>query len=107
MIQLRIMSNCVPAIVTIAVFVVLTLVVIGHPESASGGTAPRRPATQPVIQALPSTRGGQDLIGEAMPPLRFERWINTPGDRPPEFSHSVVLYRWCQMLDQAIQAPLR
>jgi len=44
------------------------------------------------IVTLPASRGGQDLIGQKMPPLKFDRWIN-----PPEKSiqkPKATLYRW-------------
>ena len=53
-----------------------------------------RPATQPSIETLPASRGGQDLIGTPMPAVRFDRWLNTAGDRPPVSSGAVTLYRW-------------
>ena len=87
------MSNWVPAILiaTVAVFVLMSE---GRRESALAGAASQTPATRPVIPTLPASRGGQDLIGKRMPPLQFERWINTAGNQPPDLSHSVVLYRW-------------
>lgn len=52
-------------------------------------TAP--PQTQPAVRTLPESRGGQDLIGTKMPPLKFDRWL---GHHPPDLDKSVVLYRW-------------
>lgn len=50
--------------------------------------------TQPSVCALPTSRGGQDLLGRPMPAMSFERWLNTPDSRPPRLEGSVVLYRW-------------
>jgi thiol-disulfide isomerase/thioredoxin len=52
------------------------------------------PQTQPVMEALPASRGGQDMLGKAFPPLPFDRWLNTEGNHPPDLSHCVTLYRW-------------
>src|ERR1700730_18062994 len=58
------------------------------------GAADVTPQTQPAIRILPASRGGQDLVGKPMPALRFDRWVNTEGNLPPDLSHSVTLYRW-------------
>jgi thiol-disulfide isomerase/thioredoxin len=42
------------------------------------------------IESFPNSRGGQDLVGKAMPELRFDRWL---GANPPT-SGRVTLYRW-------------
>ena len=52
------------------------------------------PATQPGVQSLPASRGGQDLVGTAMPKLPFDRWIHPDGKPPPDPAGSVTLYRW-------------
>jgi thiol-disulfide isomerase/thioredoxin len=52
------------------------------------------PSSQPAVQTLPASRGGQDLLGKPMPALRFERWLNVPNDRPPQWHGAVTLYRW-------------
>lgn len=54
----------------------------------------RSPTTRQTIQSLPASRGGQDLVGKPMPPLRFDRWLNTEKDLAPDLNRSVVLYRW-------------
>src|SRR5687768_2173983 len=41
-----------------------------------------------------SAGDGQDVAGTKMPPLHFDRWINTPGDKPLDTSGKVTLYRW-------------
>ena len=46
------------------------------------------------VETLPSSRGGQDLVGKPLPELQFDRWLNTPGGKPVEVSDSVTLYRW-------------
>ena len=39
-------------------------------------------------------RAGDDVVGRTMPPLAFDRWPNTDGNRPPETAGKVTLYRW-------------
>src|SRR5437773_12315081 len=46
------------------------------------------------IQTLPAERGDQELIGAKMPPLTFDRWLNTEDKKPLDTSGSVTLYRW-------------
>lgn len=53
------------------------------------------PARKTVeIETLPGARGGQDVVGKKLPPLRFVRWINTPENKPAETKGKVTLYRW-------------
>lgn len=52
------------------------------------------PAMRPVVETLPASRGGQDLISKPLPPLKFARWLNTPDNKPLDTAGSVVLYRW-------------
>lgn len=47
-----------------------------------------------TVETLPASRGGQDVVGKVMPPLDFERWVNTEGGKPAETKGRVVLYRW-------------
>ena len=54
----------------------------------------RSPTTTPTIPTLPASRGGQDLVGKPMPPLRFDRWLNIGKNTVPELNRSIVLYRW-------------
>ena len=44
---------------------------------------------------LPAARGGQDVVGTAMPPLHFDRWL-TAGEQPGRAPKKgrVTLYRW-------------
>ncbi len=42
------------------------------------------------VQGLPSSRGGQDLVGKPLGELRFDRWL---GARPTTHGR-VTLYRW-------------
>ena len=37
---------------------------------------------------------GQDLVSSKMPPLHFDRWLNTKDGKPVETGGRVVLYRW-------------
>jgi thiol-disulfide isomerase/thioredoxin len=47
-------------------------------------------AGSPTVEGLPSERGGQDLVGQPMPELRFDRWLGAP----PVTRGRVTLYRW-------------
>jgi thiol-disulfide isomerase/thioredoxin len=51
-------------------------------------------ATRPMIETLPESRGGQELLGQTLPKLEFTRWLNTPDHQPLETAGSVTLYRW-------------
>ena len=44
--------------------------------------------------AREAARDGQDVVGQKMPPLHFDRWINTPGGKPLDTAGKVTLYRW-------------
>jgi len=46
------------------------------------------------VPRLPDHRGGQDMVGKKMPPLRFDRWLNTEDDQPLDTAGKVTLYRW-------------
>jgi thiol-disulfide isomerase/thioredoxin len=72
----------------------LFCVLIGLILALSASARAESPGTQPAIQTLPASRGGQDLIGKPMPAVQFDRWLNTAGDRPPGLQGSVTLYRW-------------
>ena len=39
-------------------------------------------------------RGGDDVVGQKMPPLAFDRWLSTDGNRPLDTDGKVTLYRW-------------
>jgi thiol-disulfide isomerase/thioredoxin len=52
------------------------------------------PTTQPTVQTLPASRGGQDLVGQPFPKLELNRWLNTPDGKPLDTAHSVTLYRF-------------
>ena len=41
-----------------------------------------------------SQAAGADVVGCAMPPLHFDRWINTDGGKPLDTAARVTLYRW-------------
>jgi thiol-disulfide isomerase/thioredoxin len=83
-----ILAGCRTALLLGSMLVVVALML-------SSGTATAGPAsTQPAIETLPASRGGQDLVGKAMPVMQFDRWLNTAGDRPPELKGAVTLYRW-------------
>lgn len=70
-------------------WVVLGLILVWASAAWAGS-----PQTQPAIETLPAARGGQDLVGTVMPAVRFDRWLNTTGNRPPEGKGAVTLYRW-------------
>ena len=46
-----------------------------------------------TIETLPSSRGGQDLIGDPFPKLKFDRWLNVDRTQP-KIKGGVTLYRW-------------
>ena len=50
--------------------------------------------TASLALAGAAARDGQDVVGKRMPPLEFDHWINTPGDKPLETAGKVTLYRW-------------
>ena len=62
--------------------------------TAGADHAVRQDQSPTIIETLPSSRGGQDLVGTPFPKLQFERWLNTPGNREPEKAATVTLYRW-------------
>lgn len=72
----------------------LVCVLLGFVVASSEAAPAQSPNTQPAIQTLPVSRGGQDLVGKPMPAVQFDRWLNTPGDRAPELQGAVTLYRW-------------
>lgn len=62
--------------------------------SIGGIVTGAEPVMQPAVATLPASRGGQDLVGTTFPALSLDRWLNTDGNRQPELSHRVTLYRW-------------
>lgn len=54
----------------------------------------RSPTTAPAIRTLSASRGGQELVGKAIPPPRFDRWLNVAKGSAPDLNRAVVLYRW-------------
>lgn len=56
----------------------------------TGGMSVLAADAEPQVQTLPTSRGGQDLLGKPMPKLQFDRWIG----KEPDLSRSVTLYRW-------------
>lgn len=56
----------------------------------------------------PPSRDGSDLLGTRMPDLTFERWVGTPGGKPPETAGRPVLYRWwtggCRFCEASLPA---
>ena len=57
----------------------------------------------PLIQAK-----GDDLVGQKMPPLAFDRWLNTDGNRPLDTDGHLTLYRWwtdgCEHCEKTLPA---
>jgi thiol-disulfide isomerase/thioredoxin len=54
-------------------------------------------AAAPEVPTLPVERGGQDVMGEIMPELEFERWVDRPVSETGaagETEARVTLYRW-------------
>ena len=76
-----------------AIVAALLLVACAAGGAASAGKAGAKPA-RPAVETLPASRGGQDVVGGAMPPLAFDRWINPEGAGPVETVGHVTLYRW-------------
>jgi thiol-disulfide isomerase/thioredoxin len=66
---------------------VLASVVLAHAAAQTPSTAPSAPVE------VPSSRGGQDLVGTKWPDLAFDRWITADGE-PVKAKGSVTLYRW-------------
>jgi thiol-disulfide isomerase/thioredoxin len=62
--------------------------------TCAAGFAASRAVEPRAVDTLPASRGGQDVVGKAMPPLDFERWVNTEGGKPEQTKGRVVLYRW-------------
>ena len=50
--------------------------------------------TRPIVQTLPASRGGQDLVGQPFPHLELTRWLNTSDGKPLDTTKSVTLYRF-------------
>jgi thiol-disulfide isomerase/thioredoxin len=48
----------------------------------------------PWLVAALAAADGQDVVGRTMPPLHFDRWVNTDGGKPIETAGKVTLYRW-------------
>src|SRR3712207_6168809 len=81
-------------LVTKGLLAVVLLAGFASPNGAPAGKPDPRDTSRPRVEALPPSRGGQDLIGRPMPPLTFDRWLRTPDNRPLETSGKVTLYRW-------------
>jgi thiol-disulfide isomerase/thioredoxin len=47
-----------------------------------------------VALSLAAMRDGEEIVGTEMPPLAFDAWVNTEGDRPLDSAGRVTLYRW-------------
>jgi thiol-disulfide isomerase/thioredoxin len=76
----------------------------GGPAGTDSETLPKA-ETPPVVETLPASRGGQDLVGRAFPELVFDAWIavdgqaadaeSTPGDGLAGGTPGrLTLYRW-------------
>ena len=65
-------------------------------------------STSAGVETLPASRGGQDVVGRKMPPLHFDRWLNTQDGQPVETSDGVTLYRWwtdgCEHCEKTLPA---
>ena len=53
-------------------------------------------------------RDARDVVGQKMPTLSFERWINTDGSKPLGTAGTVTLYRWwtdgCEHCEKTLPA---
>src|SRR5437868_2933321 len=56
------------------------------------GSVGRVGAKEPTAPTPPASRGGQDLVGQAIPPLRLH-WLD-PADEKKAKTPQVTLYRW-------------
>ena len=59
----------------------------------------RNPFVAPVLVATlmltaagsRGVREGQDVVGQKMPPLDFDRWLNTKNDKPLDAARSYLI----------------
>ena len=62
----------------------------------------------PPVESLPKSRGGQDVVGQKMPSLQFDRWLNTQDRKPVEPAGRITLYRWwtdgCEHCEKTLPA---
>ena len=75
-------------------------------HSSSDGTQVDRGGTTPVenasiddeeekpLRTLPEGRGGQEVIGQKLPDLEFDAWLNDDDDAAEMRKRRVTLYRW-------------
>ena len=70
------------------------IVLAGFGVIVAWARAEKSAATRPAIETLPESRGGQELLGHALPKLEFTRWLNTADHQPLDTAGSVTLYRW-------------
>ncbi len=76
-------------------FLFLTFAILAGVLLASNSVhADQSAGDKAAIKTLPPSRGGQDLVGTPFPSLHFDRWLNTPGQRPLDTANTVTLYRW-------------
>jgi thiol-disulfide isomerase/thioredoxin len=56
----------------------------------------------------PARRDAQDVVGQKMPALAFDRWVKTPGGKPVDTAGNVTLYRWwtdgCEHCEKTLPA---
>ena len=74
-----------PALVAAAVACAFCVTLLRSPARAN---APR------ILLQYGARPRGDDVVGQKMPPLRFDRWLNTPGNQPLDPAGKVTLYRW-------------
>ena len=85
--------------------------------TAAGARGDAAPSSDPAIQTLPDSRGGQDLVGTRMPELGFDRWLNAGGGEAAEGRRAesggeravrATLYRWwtngCPFCEKSLPA---
>ena len=69
-------------------FILISVIRLTAPESL--GMMAQAATDRPNRSAV----DGQDVVDTKMPPLHFDRWVNTPGGKPLDAAGKVTLYRW-------------
>ena len=61
-----------------------------------------------MLLATTAARDAQDVVGQKMPPLAFDGWLNTPDGKPSDTTGKVTLYRWwtdgCEHCEKTLPA---
>jgi thiol-disulfide isomerase/thioredoxin len=75
-------SLCIAAMLTVGL------------RTRAGSAAPRIVCRSCLTPAPLAAARARDVVGTVMPPLHFDRWLNTDGNRPLATAGKVTLYRW-------------